>query len=167
MNMKSGNFDDNLDHEMILNSLNHGVISFSNKGDVTFINSVALNALGYDAKEIIGQPLHFTIHHTKPDGAIYYPDQCPIIKIVKSGIFLEGINEVFWRKDDTELLVEVYGGPIYKEELIIGATISFKKRVDQSLESSEVNFGHFPSENPNPVFRVHANGLVQYGNTSS
>jgi PAS domain S-box-containing protein len=140
--MKSSNSQGDLDHEVILNSLNHGIITFSRKGEATFINSVALNALGYDAEDIIGYPVHLTIHHSKPDGAIYYPGKCPIVKIVKSGISLEGIAEVFWKKDGTELLVEVYGRPIYKEEKIIGATISFKERFKKSLESSEINFGH-------------------------
>ena len=80
---------------MILNSLDQGVISFSPKGDVSFINYSASKILQYELDEIIGLPIHHMIHHSKADGEIYSQDECPILKIVSDGTPLEGTDELF------------------------------------------------------------------------
>jgi len=153
--------------EMILNSLDQGVISFSPKGDATFMNFAASKILQYELDEIIGLPIHHMIHHSKPDGEIYSKDECPILKIVNDGTPLEGTDELFWKKDDTSIWVKVYGNPIHQNGKIIGAAISFEERVIKAFVPDKIKFHQFPSENPNPVFRVNVNGLIQYGNVAS
>jgi PAS domain S-box-containing protein len=152
----------------ILNSINQGVICFDYRGDANYINSVGLELLGYKREDIIGLPVHIIIHHSKQNGSIYPKDECPIMRIATSGRDLYGINEIFWNKEGEAIAVDVYGSPLYKEENIIGGVISFNKRRDQQLlQHSEIHFGHFPTENPNPVFRVDIDGLLQYGNAAS
>ena len=152
---------------MILNSLGQGIISFSPKGEVSFINNAASKILQYELDEIIGLPLHHMIHHSKPDGEIYTQDECPILRIVNDGTPLEGTDELFWKKDDTSVWVKVYGNPIHLNGKIIGAAISFEERVIKTFKTDKIKFHQFPSENPNPVFRVSVEGLIQYGNAAS
>ena len=153
--------------KMILNSLDQGIISFSSKGEVSFLNRAASKILQYELDEIIGLPLHHMIHHSKPDGEIYSKDECPILKIVNDGTPLKGTDELFWKKDDTSVWVKVYGNPIHLNGKIIGAAISFEQRVIKTFKPDKITFHQFPSENPNPVFRVNVNGLIQYGNAAS
>jgi PAS domain S-box-containing protein len=153
--------------EMILNSLDQGIISVSAKGDVAFINIAASKFLQYDSDEIIGLPIHHMIHHSKPDGETYSKDDCPILKIVNDGTPLEGTDELFWKKDDTSIWVKVYGNPIYQNGNVVGAAISFEERVIKTFKPDKIKLHQFPSENPNPVFLVNVNGLIQYGNVAS
>ncbi len=153
--------------EMILNSLDQGVISISSKGEVTFINFAATKFLQYESDEIIGLPIHHMIHHSKPDGEINSIDESSILKIVNDGTPLNGTDELFWKKDDTSFWVKVHGNPIFQNGKIIGAAISFEERVFKAFKPDKIKFLQFPSENPNPVFRVNVNGLIQYGNVAS
>jgi PAS domain S-box-containing protein len=153
--------------EMILNSLDQGIISISSKGEVAFINFAATKFLQYESDEIIGLSIHHMIHHSKPDGEIYSMDESPILKIVNDGTPLEGTDELFWKKDDTSIWVKVHGNPILQNGKIIGAAISFEERVFKAFKPDKIKFHQFPSENPNPVFRVNVNGLIQYGNVAS
>ena len=153
--------------EMILNSLDQGVISLTPKGDVSFINDAASKIIQYELDEIIGLPMHHMIHHSKADGEIYSQNECPILKIVSDGTPLEGTDELFWKKDDTSVWVKVNGNPIHMNGKIIGAAISFEERVIKTFKTDKIKYHQFPSENPNPVFRVNVDGLIQYGNATS
>jgi diguanylate cyclase (GGDEF)-like protein/PAS domain S-box-containing protein len=94
---------------------------------------------GWEIEELLGQRLHDFLHHSKPDGTPYPPDECPIYAAFETGATFSRDNEVFWRKDGTHFPVEYVSTPIIEGDNISGAVVTFKditerKALEQKLQ---------------------------------
>ncbi|UCE64149.1 MAG: PAS domain S-box protein [Nitrospirota bacterium] len=126
-------------NDLILNAAGEGIFGLDIQGKHTFVNPAAARMLGYEQKELYGQPSHMTWHHTKADGSSYPPEECPIYKAYKDGMVHEGDDEVFWRKDGTSFPAQYTSTPIFDEDRnLVGAVVTFlditeKKRMAAQL----------------------------------
>lgn len=112
--------------ELILNAVGDGIYGMDLQGNATFINLSAARMLGYEVGELMGQPMHATIHHSKPDGTPYPLDECPLYATFKDGSVHRVTDEVFWRKNGSSFPVEYVSTPIVEEGKIVGAVVTFK-----------------------------------------
>ena len=113
-------------NERILASAGEGIFGLDLEGRATFMNPAAARLLGYEPEELIGRPVHDVIHHTKPDGAIYPKDECPMSAAFRNGIGRHIEAEVLWRKDGTPMPVEYTSTPLHDEKYEVrGAVITF------------------------------------------
>jgi len=129
-------------NQLILNSAGEGIYGLNVHGRVTFINPAGAKLLGYDIDELLGKPMHETMHHTKKDGTIYPRHLCPL-----HGDFLRdqshgGDEELLWRKDGTSFPVEYISTPIHEHEKIVGAVVSFsditlRRKAEDKMRTSE------------------------------
>jgi PAS domain S-box-containing protein len=114
-------------HQLILTSAGEGIYGLDAQGLTTFINPAAAAMLGWTPEELIGQPQHAMIHHSKPDGTPYPQEECPIYAALKDGRMHHVGNEVFWRKGGTSFPVEYTSTPIRDEGGdLIGAVVTFR-----------------------------------------
>ncbi len=112
---------------LILQAAGEGIFGLDLEGRHTFVNPAACAMLGYEAKELIGQPSHSLWHHTKPDGQAYPQEDCPIYGAYKDGQVHNGDSEVFWRKDGTSFPAEYTSTPIRDHEgTLVGAVVVFQ-----------------------------------------
>jgi len=81
---------------------------------------------GWDTKELLGRPLHDVLHHSKPNGAPYPREQCPIRAALVDGATHSRDDEVFWRKDGTSFPVEYVSTPILQDSEVVGSVVTFK-----------------------------------------
>jgi len=111
---------------LLLNSTGEAVYGLDMLGNCTFCNSACLRLLGYkDPVELIGKNMHSIMHHTRRDGTPYPSDECRIYLAFRRG---EGSNvddEVVWRADGTSFPVEYRSYPVRKNNLLIGAVVTF------------------------------------------
>ncbi len=111
--------------QLILNSAGEGIYGLDLHGKVTFINPAGATMLGYDNDELLGMPMHETIHHTMQDGTRYTRGKCPLHGEFLRGQSHRGENELVWRKDGSSFPIEYISTPIHEHEKIVGAVISF------------------------------------------
>ena len=64
--------------ESILNAAGEGVYGINLNGEATFVNPAAERMTGWNAKETIGQKIHFQHHHSREDGTPYPIEKCPV-----------------------------------------------------------------------------------------
>jgi PAS domain S-box-containing protein len=131
----------------VLESTGEGIFGVDNSLKCTFINSSALEMLGYTLRECLHKNMHDFIHCKEIDGKICKMDQCPLIQAVR-GRKTSNTSEVFLeRKDKTSFPIEYSSHPIIENGLITGTVITFdditerKKYLDQiegSLREKEV-----------------------------
>ncbi|MFW6078884.1 MAG: PAS domain S-box protein [Gemmatimonadota bacterium] len=113
--------------ELILDAVGEGIYGLDTEGRTTFVNPAAARLLGWEAGELIGQPQHEVIHHTRPDGTPYPEAACPIYAAFRDGAVHRVIDEVFWRKDGTSFPVEYVSTPILEDGgTIVGAVVAFR-----------------------------------------
>ena len=93
-------------NQLLLTSLGEGVYGTDSEGKCSFINPAALNMLGYQQDEIIGQSPHLLFHSHKVNGEIYPFEECPVFKTLNDGMSRE-IEDAFIRKDGRILHVSL------------------------------------------------------------
>jgi len=134
--------------ELILGSVSEGVLGLDLDGNHTFVNPAAAKMLGYEPEELIGLHSHSTWHHTKANGSLYPKDDCPIYKTFLDAKTHSRTNEVFWRKNGTSFPVEFASIPMYEQQKLIGAVVTFtditeRKNAENALKQSEQNMKAF------------------------
>src|SRR2546422_6601756 len=90
--------------------------------------------LGWRVAELIGQPMHPILHHTKPDGTPYPEEECPIYASFNDSVVHRVADEVFWRRDGTSFPVEYVSTPIRERGEVVGAVVVF---IDTTLRKEE------------------------------
>src|SRR5919112_1435682 len=113
-------------HEMVLKSAGEGIFGLDLHGNVTFVNPAASDMTEWNTQDLLGRPMHNLLHHTKPDGAPYPSEECPIYAACTTGTTHSRDDEVFWRKDGTSFPVEYTSTPIFEDGEIVGAVVTFR-----------------------------------------
>ena len=114
------------DKQLILDSAGEGIYGIDLDGNATFVNPAGAKMLGYSVEELVGLPTHSTVHHTRPDGTLYLKDECPMYAVFKDGKVHQVSSEVLWRKDGSSIPVEYTSTPIWENNKVAGAVVTFQ-----------------------------------------
>ncbi|MAF54041.1 MAG: PAS domain-containing protein [SAR202 cluster bacterium] len=114
-------------NDLILNSAGEGICGVDLHGATTFANPAAARMVGWTVDELIGKSQHDVVHHSRPDGAPYPSEHCPIHATLADGQVHHVANEVFWRNDNRNFPVEYVSTPIRDENgELVGAVVTFR-----------------------------------------
>jgi PAS domain S-box-containing protein len=121
---------------LLLDSTGDGIYGIDPEGRCTFINRAGAKMLGYEPAEVMGKNMHRLIHHSLPDGSPYPITQCHIYEVLHSGRGCHIDDEVFWRKDGTAFPADYSSFPVFEQDRITGAVVTFiditvRKRLEQ------------------------------------
>ena len=130
-------------HEMVLKSAGEGIFGLDLHGRATFVNPAAAQMTGWDTEELLGRTLHDLLHHTKPNGAPYPLEQCPIHAALEGGATYSKDDEVFWRKDGTSFPVEYVSTPILQEGEVVGSVVTFKDITERKALEEQLHHQAF------------------------
>ena len=130
-----------LHHERILASAGEGIFGLDLEGRTTFANPAAAKMLKYEREELIGIPMHATIHHTRSDGSPYPREACPMYAAFRDGAIHHIEDEVLWCKDGSSFPIAYTSRPIHDDQnQIIGAVVTFKDITEQKqLEKAQAD----------------------------
>jgi len=144
--------------ELLLNSAGEGIYGLDLEGKTTFVNPAGAKMLGYEVEELLGVPMHSTMHHTKPDGTPYPRETCPMYAAFKDGTVHHVDDEALWRKDGTSFPVEYTSTPIWEDERLAGAVVTFKDITER--RRVEKNFRLVVESAPCGMVMVNGDGLI-------
>jgi PAS domain S-box-containing protein len=124
-------------NELILKSVGDGIFGVNLEGEITFYNPSALKMTHFDEDELEGKSLHEVLDLVHEEGSSQRQDY-PLYQVFKDGQTQSKYEEVFWTKDGSALLAEYICTPIYEDEKIVGAVVTFRdilrrKRVEEAL----------------------------------
>lgn len=93
---------------------------------IIFQNPAAITILGWQTSELIGQPAHALVHHTRLDGTPYPQAACPIQATLRDGMARSVEDEVFWHRDGTPVPV-AYASTVMLNEAgdTVGVVVTF------------------------------------------
>ena len=149
----------------ILDSVQDGIVGLDGNGDIVFINRAALEMLGYDREEVIGQPLQQTIHQIPANGASYSPDKNPIHLTNRDGIARTINDELFQRKNGAAFPTEYSTTALLFQDQSRGTVLCFhditeKIEAKQQLENQMAFQTALVDSIPNPVFYQDPAGCI-------
>jgi PAS domain S-box-containing protein len=112
----------------LLETTDEGVYGVDTAGRVTLINRAALEMTGFAREEMLGKNSHALLHHTHEDGSPYPEAECPVFRALRSGEGVRTTDEVFWRRDGSSFPVEYSAYPLFQDDEITGAVVTFLDR---------------------------------------
>ena len=110
----------------ISKSMGEGVYVLNDKGLLVFLNGAAEKMLGYRFEEIEGENIHELIHHHNPGGERVPTDLCPILEVIRTGETYRTNNDIFFKKDGTQLPVRHTTTPLLEKGEMIGSVTVFQ-----------------------------------------
>jgi len=150
---------------LILDSTAEGIFGVDTEGRIAFVNPAACRLLGFTAEELIGQPSHAVIHHHRPDGSEYPREECPMFAAYKDGKASRVDDEFLWCKDGSGLPVEYGATPILKEDIVVGAVVSFSDITLRKQAEAELQTQHSALESAaNAIVITDNKGMIQWVN---
>jgi diguanylate cyclase (GGDEF)-like protein/PAS domain S-box-containing protein len=120
----------------LLDSINEGIYSVDMDGHCQFINQTGARLLGYTPEEMLGQQMHNLIHHSYPDGSPMSRDECTVVQAMRLGDPLRVSRHVFFRKDGSQLPVELTASPVIEDREVLGTVITFAD-ISERLERED------------------------------
>lgn len=128
-------------NELILWAAGDGIYGLDTSGNATFVNPAAARMTGWSVEELVGQPLHDILHHSKPDGTPHPREECPVHSTFGDGEFHRVTDDVFWRKDGTKFPVAYLSTPMREGGELVGAVVTFndvteRRRAEERLKTS-------------------------------
>ena len=125
---------------LLLDSTAEAIYGIDLGGVCIFCNSACARLIGYDSPAALtGKQMHPLIHHTRPDGTPYAPEQSPIYDAMRHREGSHVDDEVIWRADGTSFPAEYWSHPILRNNEVIGAVVTFldvteRRKAEQELQ---------------------------------
>ena len=129
-------------NELILEAAGEGIYVIDQDGLTTYVNPAVADMLGWSLNELLGQPMHALLHHSKPDGSHYPKHDCPIYAAFNDGAVHHIDNEVFWRKDGSSFPVDYTSTPILEGDQLLGAVVVFSDITERRIAEQALHTAH-------------------------
>ncbi len=111
---------------LLLDSAAEAIYGIDLDGRCIFVNPACLRILGYEREEeLLGQPIHALIHHTRSGGEPYPKEECLIYQAYTRDEAIHRDDEVFWRKDGRSVPVEYWSYPMHRDGKVVGSVATF------------------------------------------
>lgn len=117
----------------LLNSMAEGVVGIDAEGQCSFVNTPAMQQLGYAEADLLGKEVHQMIHFKNEEGEEIVKASCPVTQALETGEISQS-QESFIRKDGSFLPVELISNPVFENGLITGAVLTFRD-ITEKLEA--------------------------------
>ena len=127
---------------LLLDSTAEAIYGIDLSGVCIFCNSSCARLLGYESPAaLIGRQMHPLIHHTRPDGSAYAPEQSPIYDAMRHREGAHVDDEVIWRADGSSFPAEYWSHPILRRGEVIGAVVTFLDITERRKAERELQEG--------------------------
>lgn len=124
---------------LLLTSAGEGIFGLDAEGRNTFVNPAASRLLGYSVSEMLGQPSHELLHHTRADGTPYPVHDCPICLTLKDGQQRRVESDVFWDKSGQPVPISyVVTATLGEDGQPGGAVVMFQDITEQLRSRAEL-----------------------------
>ncbi|MFH1493713.1 MAG: EAL domain-containing protein [Pseudomonadota bacterium] len=125
-------------NQLILDLAGEGICGVDREGLITFVNPAAAAMLGYRVDELLGLPLHQTVHCKKADGTLNPHESCPMHVAIEDGLSHYGSDEMLWRKDGSGFYVDYTLIPMKEGEKVIGAVVTFRDITERKSHEEQL-----------------------------
>jgi PAS domain S-box-containing protein len=123
---------------VVMDNLAEGVFALDADGRVGYLNHAAAQMLGWSEQELLGKPMHETIHFQRADGTPVPADECALLRVRASDRAIRIVDEAFTRKDGTILPVAYSAAPLRGGSTINGLVVAFRDITEEKSEQAGI-----------------------------
>jgi PAS domain S-box-containing protein len=125
-------------HSVVMENIAEGLYALDANGRVTYVNGAASRMLGWDPDELLGKPMHETIHFQREDGTPLLVSECPLIKVRSTGQTIRLTSDAFTRKDGSIFPVSLSSAPLRSDDEIEGVVVVFHDITEERSELGRI-----------------------------
>lgn len=150
----------------LLNSTAEAIYGVDANGACVFVNQACLKMLGYEkASDLVGKNMHAMIHHTYPNGESYPAEKCHVRLSTLQGEITHVDQEVHWRADGTSFPVEYWSRPMFKNDRLVGAVVTFVDITERkNVEEQLLKLSSAIEQAADAISITDADGTIEYVN---
>ncbi len=153
----------------ILASAWEGIFGIDLQGNYTFVNPAAAMMLGLDIPGIIGGPADLGFWSRITVGGTWPGCDSAMGGRFKAGDPIHSDEEIFRRRDGSEIPVELAMTPVFEKGELTGAVVTLwditrRKQSEQKLLQSEANLKSFLNAIPESSFLISRDGTILIAN---
>jgi PAS domain S-box-containing protein len=123
---------------VVMANIAEGLYALDARGRVTYVNGAASRMLGWDPEELLGKPMHETIHFQKEDGTPQPVSECRLTKVSTTGQTIRLTSDAFTRKDGSIFPVSLSSAPLRSGDEIEGVVVVFHDITEERSELGRV-----------------------------
>ena len=146
-----------------------GLYTLDRRGAVTYVNPAAEAMLQWTTAEILGKTMHDVAHSKHPDGTVFPANECPVLRVLHSGIELREHEDVFIRKDGSFFPVVVSAAPLRKNGDTMGLVVgvrddTHRREAERAIRESEGRFRLIANTAPVMIWMSDVDNQLTYVN---
>jgi PAS domain S-box-containing protein len=122
----------------VTNSMGEGLLVLDSAGRVTLMNQAAEEMLGWTLAGLRGRVLHDLVHYRRPDGSPQPAAASTILQTLELRTTIRAEDEIFMRRDGTELPTSYTAAPLVTTEGLEGCVIVFTDATVRQAEQREL-----------------------------
>lgn len=122
----------------VTDSMGEGLLVLDSAGCVTLMNEAAEDMLGWRLKDLRGRVLHDLVHYRRPDGSPQPASASTILQTLELRATIRAEDEIFMRRDGTELPTSYTAAPLVTSEGLEGCVIVFTDATVRQAEQREL-----------------------------
>ncbi len=122
----------------VTDSMGEGLLVLDSAGCVTLMNEAAEEMLGWRLKDLRGRILHDLVHYRRPDGSPQPAAASTILQTLELRATIRAEDEIFIRRDGTELPTSYTAAPLVTAEGLEGCVIVFTDATVRQAEQREL-----------------------------
>jgi len=109
-----------------MTNIAEGLVMLDVQGRITYMNPAAETLFGWTCAELLGKDIHEKTHYKYPDGSRYAAKDCPLLKVLRSGVSVREHEDLFIRKDGNFFPVLFSASPVKTEGAMGGVVVCFR-----------------------------------------
>ena len=125
-------------HSVVMKNMAEGLYALDGEGRLTYLNAAASKLLGWSPEELLGSPMHETVHFQREDGSPVSAAECPVMKVRTLGQPIRVTVDAFTRKDGSIFPVSYSSAPLRSGTTIKGVVVVFRDITDERDELGRV-----------------------------
>ena len=122
----------------VTDSMGEGLLVLDSAGCVTLMNEAAEEMLGWTLSGLRGRVLHDLVHYRRPDGSPQPASASTILQTLELRATIRAEDEIFMRRDGTELPTSYTAAPLVTSEGLEGCVIVFTDATVRQAEQREL-----------------------------
>jgi PAS domain S-box-containing protein len=122
----------------VTDTMDESMFTLDPAGYVQYVNPAAERLLGWSTGELVGQLMHDVSHSRRPDGTPYPIEQCPIMSARAQGQIVHVKDDVFIRRDGSDLPVSYTALPFSTDAGVEGCVVIFEDVTARRSEEERI-----------------------------